>query len=1208
MASFLVLRDDRPNENKDNPLLDLFKDPFASTLKSSSLYSAIGFSVGFTLFLAVCFSLLRPHNQAVYAPKVKHADDKHAPPTIGKSLFAWVPPVLHTNEDVLMQTVGMDATIFIRFMRMCRNMFLVLSLVGVCLLIPAHLKNAAVRDKSELGWLTNISPLNVFGRAQWYQVAAAYLFDIIVAVFLWWNYRKIAMLRRKYFETDEFQSSLHSRTLMLYDMPRQNASDEGIARIIDEVAPSSSFARTAIARNVKELPELIEQHDNTVRKLEKILAKYLKNPQQLPPNRPTCRPSKKDHAYSSYPSGQKLDAIEYYTKRIRDLETEIKQVRASVDKRSTMPYGFASYADIAEAHSIAYSFRKKKPQGATVALAPRPNDVIWRNMPLTAASRSRRRWYNSFWIAVLTIVWIGPNALIAMLFVNLSNLGRIWPAFKTSLEANPKFWGLVQGLLAPALTSLAYLVLPMIFRRLSTKGGDQTKTGRERHVIGKMYAFFVLNNLVVFSFFSTVFTFVFNIIKNATQGESGWDAIKDANKNNGKSIVDGLFQALCSNGVFWVTYMLQRQLGAATDLAQLWSLTKAFFLKKFSSPTPRELIELTAPPPFEYANYYTYFLFYATSSLCFAGIMPLVLPAAAMYFALDYYLKKYLILYRFVTKTESGGLYWRVVFNRFIFGSMLANLVVLLTTWVRGEGTHIQFYATIPLPFLMFGFKLWCSNAYDNKIKFYSLLNVRKNPEAARAQADRLRSEKLASRFGHPALYKKLITPMVHSRAQNLLPSVYSGRLTDGREVEAGDIMSVSGYSDTYALDSMKAGKTGKAAGVPGFEFVSEQQMDFEYFKNRAEFLDEHGGADFYGVESDRATTRAGTPVSFDERPGSAMSGRTAPFNAPRRVGTGMSDMSYNSYRPQTGAALMGDGSHSRQVSGNELDRMRSPLGNFDNSSSTGLVQAQPMGGGYSEVSMDGRISPGPQAAYSHYQDGAGSGRASPAPGRNIAGNSRGYQPLDSGRASPAPLPRSNTGGYQELPLHEGRMSPAPRSRSQSPGPAAGPMGAALRQTTQSPGPRQMTQSPGPRQMTQSPVPRQMSPGPRQTQSPAPGRQSPGPAAGPMATMRKPVGASQQTYSQQPYPQPYQQAQTQQPQVQQPRYQTPVQQPQPRQPQANPYQDQDQGYYDDFQGLPGQPGFYGAPSQSPAPGGQGQGQGQQDYYRGNQSNRPNQGW
>lgn len=983
-----------------------------------------------------------------------------------------------------MHTIGMDATIFIRFMNMCRNMFLVLTVFGVSILIPVHLTKAAVQDPGKLGWLVNISPLNVFGRAQWVQVVAAYLFNSIVAGFLWWNYRKITMLRRKYLETDEYLSSLHSRTLMLFDLPRQNCSDEGIARIIDEVVPNASFARTAIARNVKELPELIEQHDRAVRKLEAVLSKYLKNPNKLPPNRPTCKPSKKDHAYSTYPRGSKLDAIDYYTKRIRNLEAEIKEVRISVDRRSTMPYGFASYSDVAEAHSIAYSFRKKKPHGATVSLAPRPNDIIWRNMPLSAPVRSRRRWANSFWITLLTVLWIGPNALIAMLFVNLGNLGRLWPAFKTSLAANPGFWGLVQGILAPALTSLAYLVLPMIFRRLSTKGGDQTKTSRERHVIGKMYAFFVINNLVIFSVFSTAFTFITEIVQNATNGKSAWEAIKEANSSHGSSIADGLFQSLCANGVFWVTYMLQRQLGAATDLAQLWSLTKAFFLKKFSSPTPRELIELTAPPPFEYASYYTYFLFYATASLCFAGIQPLVLPAAAMFFTIDSYLKKYLILYRFVTKTESGGLFWRVVFNRFIFGTMLSNLVVLLTTWVRGEGNHIQFFATVPLPFLMLGFKFYCASQFDNRIRFYSLVNVRKNPEAAKAQSERLRSEKLASRFGHPALYKKLITPMVHQKAQNLLPSIYSGRLTDGRDADDGDLMTVSGYSDVYALDSMKAGKTGKAAGVPGFEFVSDNQMDFEYFKNRAEFLDEHGGGDMYGIESDRAT-RPGTPGSYDRssRAGTPLSNRNGPFNPPQRVGTGFSETSsYNNYRPQTGAPLVGDGHHARQVSGNELNRVHTPLGHHDNSSATGLVQSQPtlpihLMGGY-EDAPDGRASPAP---YSRYEEAPNPGRASPAPGRSITSYARGYQPLDGGRSSPAP--RSNTpayahGGYQEVSLHEGRMSPAPQSRSNSPGPAAGPMGAALRQASQ---------------------------------SPAPGRsQSPGPASGPMGgPMRNPVGQSQ---------------------------------------------------------------------------------------------------
>lgn len=600
-----------------------------------------------------------------------------------------------------------------------------------------------------------------------------------------------------------------------------------------------------------------------------------------------------------------------------------------------MPYGFASYSDISEAHNIAYACRKKKPHGATITLAPRPNDIIWENMPLYAATRSRKRWINTLWITLLTIVWIVPNALIAIFLVNLANLASVWPAFQRTLSADTKFWGVAQGILSPLIMSLVYLVLPTIFRRLSMKAGDQTKTGRERHVLAKLYSFFVFNNLIVFSLFSVIWGFVARIVDHTNNGADPWQTIV---KND---LPASIFVALCDNSAFWITYLLQRQLGAAIDLAQLWPLVQAFFLKTFSSPTPRELIEITAPPPFEYASYYNYFLYYATVTMCFAGIQPLVLPATALYFAIDCWLKKYLILYRFVTKTESGGIFWRVLFNRFIFGTILSNLMVMLTCWVRGHGTHIQFFAIVPLPFLMIAFKFYCSSTFDKKMRYYSTNDVARNPESG-VQKENLRSEKLASKFGHPALYKPLITPMVHSKAQNLLPSVYKGRLSDGREANSGDLMSVSGYSDMYALDPMQGGRPGKTAkNLPGFEYVSESQMDFEYYKNRAEFAEDHGGGEIYGRPGE--IMRPDTPSSWaggsdkGSRPGTPVSGRSTPF-APnnRKMYGSNSESSYQAYRPP---GQSGYGGFTQQSTmGSDLpSRSRSPLYSQDNGSSSGL-------------------------------------------------------------------------------------------------------------------------------------------------------------------------------------------------------------------------------------------------------------------------------
>ena len=654
------------------------------------------------------------------------------------------------------------------------------------------------------------------------------------------------------------------------DIPKAFRSDQGIGTLIDEVVSTSSFSRTAVARNVKELPELIEQHNKTVRELEKHLAKYLKNPDQLPPKRPVCKPHKDDPSWGSFPKGKTVDAIDYLSGRIKDLEVQIKEVRLTVDNRNPLSYGFASYEDIAEAHSIAFAAKKKHPQGTTIVLAPRPNDIIWKNMPLSKASRKRRRLLNNFYITLLTLVWIAPNAMISIFLISLANLGHVWKAFQNSLAAHTTWWSIVQGVASPAITSLIYLVLPIIFRRMLIRAGDRTKTARERHVAGKLYTFFIFNFLIVFSVFSTIWTFVSTVIENTNNGQDAWTAIKQADFGL------ALFISLCDISPFWITWLLQRNLGAAVDLAQLWSLVWTSCVRRFSSPTPREMIELTAPPAFDYASYYNYFLFYSTVTLCYGTIQPLALPACALYFCLDVYLKKYLLLYIFVTKTESGGMFWRMFYNRMIFAAILSNLVVFLAVWVQGDSSHIEAYAVIPLPFLMIAFKWYCKRTFDDKIHYYTVRNQLKDPESSGRDLFS-KNDRLASRFGHPALYKPLITPMVHAKAQNKLAVIYGGRLTDSNTAGSGESGSVSGYSDTYALDPMRMGQPGKKAapGVPGFEMVPENKLDFAYYKGRAEFGDEHGGGGMlYGRAED--IVRSDTPGSSsafggDSRPGTPL-------------------------------------------------------------------------------------------------------------------------------------------------------------------------------------------------------------------------------------------------------------------------------------------------------------------------------------------------
>ncbi|RKF62276.1 Uncharacterized protein OnM2_034067 [Erysiphe neolycopersici] len=839
-----------------NKILDLLRNPFHAQLAQTSVIASLGTSIGFTVLITIGFSLLRPYNSMVYAPKLKVADHKHAPPSLGRGVFAWVKPLLQTSEKELESLVGLDAVVFLRILSMCRNIFLATAFVGCFILIPINIINGTPNNAK---FIFKVTPINTFGRANWGMAICAWIFNFIICGFLWWNYRAILKLRRKYFNSPEYQLSLHARTLMLNDIPKKYRSDEGINTLIDKVAPTSSFSRTAIARNVKDLPELINEHNKSVRELERYLAKHLKDPKNIPARRPKCYPSKDDVARDTHAKGIKLDAISYLTSRIKQLELNIQDVRMGVDNRNPLPYGFASYDAIEECHAIAFLAKKIKPRGTTIVPAPRPNDIIWKNMPLTKTQRRRRRIINNMWVAILTILWVAPNALISIFLMSLTNLGYVWIAFQESLARNTTWWSLVQGVASPAITSLVYLVLPIIFRRLAIQAGDRTKTARERHVAGKLYTFFIFNFLIVFSMFSTIWNFVSTVINATNSGTDAWQAIFNADFGL------ATFISLCDISPFWITWLLQRNLGAAIDFAQLWNLIWSTCIRNFSNPTPREIIELTAPQAFDYASYYNYFLFYSTVTLCFAFLQPLVLPACALYFAVDYYLKKYLLLYIFVTKTESGGMFWRMFYNRMVFATILSNLVVFLALWVHGDSQHMEAYTVVPLPIMMLAFKLYCKSNFDDKIHYYSTHNLSKNPQFTHFSESNGKKDRLMTRFGHPALYRPLTTPMVHSKAQNILPSVYSGRLTNNDSLATHDVNSISDYSDSYMLHNMQQGAPGHKSSIPGFEIVPENHLDFSYYKTRYEFSDGHGGSGgIFGKPEDQIFYNSQTTLDSD--------------------------------------------------------------------------------------------------------------------------------------------------------------------------------------------------------------------------------------------------------------------------------------------------------------------------------------------------------
>ncbi|KAL8739459.1 MAG: hypothetical protein Q9190_007739 [Brigantiaea leucoxantha] len=715
--------------------LELVSDPFRSQIQGAAVASALVTSITLTIGIILLFSYLRPRNTLVYAPRTHYAHSS-SEPKIDKSLGTWMELIQKCDDD-LVTGIGMDATIFIKFMRMLRDIFLILTVLGCAVLIPVYVRETM--SGSKINVFSRMMPLNIALKSFWATVSVAWLMNIVVCGFLYVNYQGATKLRQNYFKSKEYRESVHSRTLLITDVP-DGGADEKLLEIVKKVKNDITNTTPRIGRDVEELLGLIKEYEKTVEQFEALL---IKPPESL--HHSTC-----DENLS----------------KLRDIKTRVEECRAATTEKSkTLPYGFVICSSVEDAHAvaaIANDIDAPNVSGATVQLAPRLPDIIWQNLSLPRETKKRRSCMNNLWIILLSLAWMVMNALTAVFLLNLNNLGLLWSSFNSELRKHPMLWAIVQGVVAPATTSCLYTILPKVFRRLFTKAGDMTKSARDQDVIHKLFGFFVVNNLLVFSMMGTAWQFGAAMIAAKKQDQKILDAI-----NSGETMKE-LMIALCNVTPYWSSYLLMRSLSAAVDLAQITNLAFGYLKRKYLSkvsPTPRELIKASEPPPFDYVNYYSYLLFFTTVALCFAVVQPIVLPIAAVYFALDVWLKTYQLVYVFRTRSESEGMFWKALFNRILFAVFLADIFVVLVCAAQSGGQDRSWAwmiaVVMPLPFLLYAFWRLCSRKFDKRFKFYCSF-------ASKVEENVDKGARLET-FGHPVLERELMRLLVYENVTRLL-------------------------------------------------------------------------------------------------------------------------------------------------------------------------------------------------------------------------------------------------------------------------------------------------------------------------------------------------------------------------------------------------------------------------------------------------------
>lgn len=737
-------------------------NPAQAKFDKYSILVSLGFSSLLSVILLCIFTLLRTKFKYVYTPRLTSLTstyDRCIPP-MKKSLWGWIEPLWSIKVEDCLYNMGADAVISLLFSRFCRDVFLILAAICCTILIPINIvaTNKTLANSDSQNAYAKLSIQNVTGNWTWAHVVICYVFNVLVLFLLARYYQIVMRIRQRYYRSPTYQQSMSSRSLLIMDIPTTMRSNNGLSILASRLKSSETPMHVHICHAIKNLPKILKKHDNAVRSLEAVLAKFFKNPKKLPDDRPVRR------VKQGLLASEKVDAIDYYSAKIENYGLRVDAARESLYENEYEHYGFITYKSSYIAHDTAR--HNSRVAGASVSMAPEPSDFLWDNLSLAWSTRLFNRMIGNMLFIILIIAWIIETALVAIFISNLYHLGSVWPWLQQQLTSRSGFWSIVQGILSPAVAGFTFMILEIIMRRISYWQGSFTKSSRERGVLNKLHIIFTLDNFIIYTLMA-VFWRLGVIIAYKTKEEGNF--AKGMSAFATFDTVGLSVSSFVQFSTFWIMFIAHSTCSFFVEIAQPITLTIRLIKTKFFSPTPRDLLEWTAPTKYVYSQVLNKLIYFFTIAICYACINPLVLLFASVLFCVNYLTQKYILMYVSNSSTESGGGYWRPVVNRILLGLELANIILFLCLWVQGG--RVRAYCIIPNFSFAIAFKIWCMFALDPKSHYMIEDPYMKVVEPLENEISE--SEMC---FGHPSTYAPLLVPMVRSDARALLPLFYSGR------------------------------------------------------------------------------------------------------------------------------------------------------------------------------------------------------------------------------------------------------------------------------------------------------------------------------------------------------------------------------------------------------------------------------------------------
>jgi len=246
--------------------------------ETKQLLNTLFINIGVWIVLVGVFEFNR-HMKSIYLKrrmKDKFVRAGRVPPEPGTGFLGWISTLNTISEDDMLQMVGLDGYMLMRYINICFHITLFISVWGACVLAPFYANSGGGHcawTKYTLGNVPMGDENDVDGWSRlWAPALFAYIFSAYYCLIMYNEYHNFLEKRVSYLQKGDPDTPTQAYyTVMVEKIPASLRTAQALAQFFDNLFPGEVYS-VQLAADLQLLDTLVSSRRNTRDGLEKAIA------------------------------------------------------------------------------------------------------------------------------------------------------------------------------------------------------------------------------------------------------------------------------------------------------------------------------------------------------------------------------------------------------------------------------------------------------------------------------------------------------------------------------------------------------------------------------------------------------------------------------------------------------------------------------------------------------------------------------------------------------------------------------------------------------------------------------------------------------------------------------------------------------------------------------------------------------------------------